>query len=481
MAAISSDLYARKSSQDSGRSAARQERDWQQDCAAQGITPGRVFVDPDLSASRYAHKERPDYANLLAHIRSGACQMVSLWEASRGSRQLSEWVDFLDLCRDMLVPIRVFSDGGRTYEPWRRGDYKVLVGEGLEAHDESERLSERTRAGTRDAAHRGRPPGPLLYGYRRCYDDRGHYTEMVIVEEKAAVVRQLLRDTLRGVPLETQAKRLNDAGTPTPAGRGVWTGGHILRMLRHPSYRGHRVFKDEIVYRDAWPAIITEDQFTRLEAVLAQPGRSGRRGDGDSRLTYPLSGAVLCGGCRHPMRSGVKKTRYVCARRGCMKVSVLMKDIEPLVEGMIVARLREPDAAAAFHPAPDSAAVVLARRQLAALRGRLAEVHAQAGLPEGPSLAMLVAAERALAPLIEAAEAEVRRLTAPPALQGIDPAALADQWGQTPVAVRRDVVLTLAEVVVSPCGKGGRWTHLRLAESRWRGDKKTWGRLWKSA
>ncbi len=73
------DLYARKSSADAGRSVARQERAWRADCAREGIEPGRVFVDPDFSASRYATRERPDYAALLEHIESKSCEMICLW------------------------------------------------------------------------------------------------------------------------------------------------------------------------------------------------------------------------------------------------------------------------------------------------------------------------------------------------------------------------------------------------------------------
>lgn len=479
-----SDLYARKSTADAGRSAARQEAGWRADCAAQGIDLGRVFVDPDLSASRYAKKPRPDYALLLAYIRSGGCQMVSLWEASRGSRQLAEWVDFIDLCRDQRVPIRVFSDGGRTYEPWRRGDYKTLVNEGMDAHDESERLSERVREGTRDAALRGVPAGALLYGYRRRYDDRGRYAELVIIDSEAALVRRLLTDTLAGVPLQEQARRLNAAGVPTPRGTGRWVGASIGRLLRNPGYRGCRVHHGEIVARDAWPAIITDDEAAQVEALFATPGRSGRHSPTGGTLLYLLSGAAVCavcGGTLRPRGHAGRRRRYECVATGCGKVGAAVDDMDALVAEMVRARLRQPDALVALQPRRDDALVDQARQRLAALRGRLDELYAEAGKPDGVSPMMLGAAERALKPQIGDAEDEVRRLSAPPVLRGIDPAALADSWADAPVAVRRAVVQALAEVVLTPVGRGGRWSMWRLAGSRWRGDQENWGDLWMSA
>ncbi len=108
---VVSGLYARKSTKDAGRSVARQERSWRSDCDSEGLAAGRTFIDPDFSASRYATRERPDYAALLEWIEGRNCQMVSLWEVTRGSRQMTEWSGFLDLCRKMGVLIRIFGDG----------------------------------------------------------------------------------------------------------------------------------------------------------------------------------------------------------------------------------------------------------------------------------------------------------------------------------------------------------------------------------
>src|SRR5688572_4481403 len=122
------DLYARKSTNDQGRSVARQERMFRSDCAAEGVSPGRVFVDPDFSASRHARKPRPDFAALLEHIRSSQAEMISMWEVTRGSRQVGEWVSFLDLCRDQGVLIRVFgSEDPETFDPRRQRDRETLI------------------------------------------------------------------------------------------------------------------------------------------------------------------------------------------------------------------------------------------------------------------------------------------------------------------------------------------------------------------
>ena len=47
-----------------------------------------------VSASRFATKTRDDFARLLADLESGAfaADVLILWESSRGSRRVGEWV-----------------------------------------------------------------------------------------------------------------------------------------------------------------------------------------------------------------------------------------------------------------------------------------------------------------------------------------------------------------------------------------------------
>lgn len=486
------DLYARKSTRDQGRSVGRQERQWRADCVDIGIEPGRVFIDPDFSASRYARKDRPDYAALLEHVRANEAEMICLWEVTRGSRQVGEWVAFLDLCRDRGVLIRVFGDDEQqTYDPRRQRDREHLINEGIKAESEVERLRSRVKPGIVDAARQGRPPGPLLYGYARIYGaptgesvsssgSRRREIRQVINEDEANIVRRLARDTLAGIPLQTQATRLNREGAPTPSGQGVWTGAHINRMLRKPAYEGHRVHHGKIVAENAWPAILDPQTAADLRAMLETPGR---RNHADSTLAYQLSGAALCGACRRVLRiarkQGVK--RYACDWRGCQRVSAPLEEMDAVVDSLIVARLRRPDAAVAFRPAADNIAVQDAKERLRALVDRRKDLHRAAAQPDGPSMALVAAAERELLPQIEAAEVRLRTLRTPPALRGYDPVDLARRWREYTVGERRAVIMALAEVVLSPVGKGGRWSRHRLAESRWRGDQRTWGQIWDAA
>lgn len=484
-----SDFYGRKSTRDDGRSAARQERDWRADCEREGFEQGRRFVDPDLSASRYATRPRPDYLALVEHIKSGNCQMISMWEASRGSREIEEWIVFLKLCRSNNVLIRIFGGGDpRTFDVENRRDWRTLVEEGVDAHDESDKLSERIKAGVRDGALQGRPYGRLVYGYSREYglvDGKMRPIAQVEDEEQAGIIRRLVEDTLDGVSLHAQAQALNDEGVPTSTGRGEWQGNIIRRMLLNPVYTGRRIHRGEQTAEDCWPAIITDDQHRKLKARLMEPGR---RVVGSSKLKYQLAAAATCGLCGGLIRStgannadrrqGYVRGRYRCV--GCLRVSARIDDVDPTLNRIIVARLRQPDALDVFAPVADDEATRTAEAELERLEDRLAEARREwrAGHISAVSFGEF---ERDILPQITAAQERYRQAGTPRMLEGADPVDLADRWPELRPGVRREVILALAQVLIFPVGTGNGWTPWRLAESRWRGDERTWGQIWTAA
>ncbi len=352
---------------------------------------------------------------------------------------------------------------------------------GQHAETETDQLSRRVSGGTRDAAAQGRPPGPLLYGYRREYGPpvadsvsatglRRREIRQVVDEVQAAIVRRLARDTLAGEPLHTQARALNAAGIPTLSGRGKWIGGHVNRLLRNPGIVGDRVHKGEVVAREVWPALIPREDFRALKALLEAPGR---RKHSDSRLRHWLSGGAFCGVCGGVLRMQVHTGRYNCAAVDCGRTTCRGEYLERDVALAIKARLAEPDALATFIAAPDHAALERVQREMADLREHLDGFYAQAGARK-LSAEGLAKVEAAIRPDLERLEREAQRLSKPPVLRELEGVDVVATWDDLPAGTRRAIVLALAEIRLSPVGKGGRWSMARLGQSRWVGDPMTW-------
>lgn len=456
---MTADLYVRKSTADRGKSAADQEAECRDDAAHEGIEVGRVFADPDRSASRYARKPRPGYAELLDHIRSGECDMVMLWESSRGSRDAEEWFPLLGLCRERGTLIRVVTHR-RTYDMRNRRDWRTLAEEGIDSHDESEKIAERTQRGKRIAARDGKPAGQLLFGYMRRYDERGRYVEQIEHPENAPIVRTIVERVAKN---ETVLSVSRDTGIQPS---------EVRRMVRNPGYIGMRVHQGAIIGPAAWPAIVDEGKWRTANAILDDPDRRTSRGQ---ELQYLLSGVAICGDPECPGwpaapskrgrrtrlagpghlraigrdRHGVR--RYRC--EVCGRSSVAADDLEKLIEGAVRGRLRRKDARDLFTRPDDAPALAAARAMERELRARLQAHYAEAaaGRLSAPGLA---AVEASLLPEIEGAAVRVRELSTPPALSTLADVNVGKVWATLDIRMRREVVRALCDVVIVPASRG---------------------------
>jgi site-specific DNA recombinase len=133
-----------------------------------------------------------------------------------------------------------------------------------------------------------------------------------------------------------------------------------------------------------------------------------------------------------------------------------------------------------FAPPSDDVALAAAKREKRELQEHLDSFYEMAGKKK-LSGAGLAKVEAEVLPQIEAAERKIRKLSTPPVLHRLAGTDVAGGWPTLPVGTRREIILALAEVRLSPVGKGGRWSPWRLAESRWLTDQVTWGEKWRAA
>jgi site-specific DNA recombinase len=475
------------------------------------IPPDAIFTDNHRSASRFATKPRVGWEQVVAYLAANSVHVLVLWEVSRGERRLGPWIALLDLCRERNILIHIVKDD-ETYDPTDARDRRDLAQEGIEAESESERISKRIRRDKRAAAAEGRPAGRLNYGYRRIYNERGRYIRTVLDEHQAMVKRDIIdQGVVEGRPTYAIAQELNakryEARTQAwrlareaaagvgdwPArwaavqdavefgrrwdspGRGVWHPTTILRLAGSPTYLGKRVHQGEVVGETDWPQLTDEVTFRRIQARLA--AKDGRR-QRDTRLRNQLSGALVCGrdGCGGRFAMGRGGLFYRCQK--CVRCSINKAAADRIVDKMVKARLRDSDAAPLFRESDDDGAIEAAEQEARTLQARLDEHYAEsaAGRLSARGLSMV---EADLLPQIESAQKRASSLATPSVLRGIDPIALANAWEGQPVELRRNVIAALADIRVAAVGRGKHLAVWRLAESRWRGDVRTWGEYWR--
>lgn len=496
------DIYGRKSTLDKAVSVSGQLKDCV-DAIERRARPGEpwrvgeTYADPEISASRFTKKLRPEFNELVKSYQAykpkpGERRALAIWECSRGSREIGEWVSLMVMCREKRILI-LAADEDRVYDPTNRREFRKLIEEGLDAADESERTSERCLRGQRTAAKAGRPQGRLVYGYVREYDGTGKFERQVKHPEQAAIVEEIFRriaddDSLHGIVDNLNARKVAPpmaASVKRPS--KCWYPSAVRRIAMRESYLGQRVHLGAVVAEDCWPALVDADTFAKCVRILSEPERQTAN---LHVLRYPLSGIARCGACdevihthwvrRPPAPDPVRM--YMCMRRGCGKIGIRADYLDDYVTEVTHARLLSPDAAHLFTPPKRSAEIDAAAADEARLTAMLDGYYADAArLGEGGlSQTGLIRMEQLLLPQI--ADAKHRQQGAPRTatlLTGLDPLKIVRTWHGMTVVRQRAIINDACDLVVGKGTPGRRgFDRSRLSGCKYRGDERTWGELW---
>lgn len=419
-----------------------------------GWTDGGSYADNDMSASRFATKERPAWAQLADDVLpSGKVNVLILWEPSRGSRLLSTWALLLETCQRLGILVHITSHD-ETYDLTKPRHWKTLADDGVKAVYDSEETSQRVRRGLAGHATTGKPTGHVLYGYRRHYDpETREFVEQVIDEEKAAVVRECADWIASKKPVLALVTHLHRKGVTAPRGGEWWSTFALKRMVLNPGYLGKRVHQGKVAGDGLWEPILTEQQHYDCRAVLKAEGRTREH---DGKVKHLLSGLAICGSCDERLRVGISSGRpcYLCRKR-CVAIQKAVLD-EYIQEVMLERLGREDFAELLAGDRTDDARA--AEEETERLRVALEEFYEQAK-PEVPvderlSPLGLARAERQYLPLIEAAESRAKRLRVPPVLRAVQGPGIRTRWPLMEMSQQREVIRTVMTVRVLPIGRG---------------------------
>lgn len=464
-----------------------------------------AYRDTDRSASRYAKKVREDFRRLIDDLESGefGADILAIWESSRGSRRVGEWVDLVDLCKQRGVRIWVTTHA-RLYDPGNARDRRSLLEDAVDAEYESDKISERRRRSARASAEQGRPHGRNIYGYRRIYDERTR--ELVRVEahpEQAPVVEEAARRVLHGDSFYSVARDFNARGIPTRRGKRTppfendgWTPSTVRQMLQIPSYAGKRDYKGIIVADGIWPALIPFEQWQQIQAIM---GSASRKGPRDYTAKYLLTGIAVCGICgakmkccrnsylpRRPAPDGSPQPRrvtfyYICAgvigrkRDGLdtgFHAGMKAETLEETVVDLVLARLQQP----AFPLTTDERAKsthvhrVHLAAEIAEHEAYLDDVRADAAAARRFDL--ILDQEARVQPLINDARAKLAELAAiDPFVQGLaESQDIKSSWEALDIADQRRVIRAVVAPVVNRVSgewRGRRAPNRERVEPQW--------------
>lgn len=464
--------------------------------------PRPPYTDVGRSASRYARVKRESFDTLIADLENDTfgADILAMWEFSRGSRKVYEWAYLIELCEKRKVKIWVTTHG-RLLNPANARDRKAMHDDASDVEYESDKISERILRDVRDAAHRGRPHGKNIYGYRRVYDPVSR--QLMRVEEhpeQAPVVREAAELVLKGESLYAIAKSFNERNIPPrrPTMQAHrenygWTPPAVKQMLTMPAYAGKRQHQGEIVGDAIWPALIEESVWIKLQSVLSP---ESRRRTNHWPAAHLLSGIAFCDVCGGPLRVGRQNAgrrvpggepparyfTYICAgvpgrpgpngKRG-FHVAMKEEHLDEIVVALLVARVYRKDFLATIGQ--DDAAADRDRleliREIDSMQSYLAAVRERAAEEMRPDL--MFDQETRLAPKIAAAQAKLEALTGmdPFVVKLIKSGTLETEWPTLDIADRRRVIsAVLAPRVkrIDPATRGQRGKNHERVIPGWR-------------
>lgn len=247
-----------------------------------------IYADEGKSGTNT--KNRPQFQRMIEDCKAGKIDLILTKSVSRFARNT---MDCLRVVRDLKAlspPVGVYFEDSdlNTIEAKNEFTLGVLS---LVAQGESEAKS---AAITWSVIERFSNGIPILSTTNLLGYDKDHYGRLVIVEEEAKVVEYIFSCFLDGMTTREIADSLTQNHIPTVKGNEVWSSSAIRNILRNEKYCGdvlmqktytvdcfsHRAVKNrgerpQYRLRNNHPAIISREDWDKVQKLLALPRRSG--------------------------------------------------------------------------------------------------------------------------------------------------------------------------------------------------------------
>lgn len=357
----------------------------QEDCEALAERNGwnvvETYVDNDVSAYRKG-KKRPDYQRMMTDLDQGTATIVIAWHTDRLHRSVTELEGYIDLCEKRGVSTYTVQAGELDLAtPTGRMVARML---GNVARYESEHKGTRVARARQQKAMAGEWAGgsrPFGWGVptgetRKQVDRKtGEEVEVPVLDMTKAVPEEaeallLWTDTiLSGGSIRGLVQWCADKGLTTTRGNRI-THVDMRDMLMRPRNAGIAIYRGEEVGRGQWKAIVPEEKFRAVVAVLTDPSRRTTPGAQPKWLGSMLFRCGHRGGCGESVKvtqSGGRRYpsyRCVTGHAGGRRAEL----VNQYVEDTIVERLSRDDAHDLLLPAPDDVDV-------AGLQAKSVEIH----------------------------------------------------------------------------------------------------------
>ena len=272
-----------------------------------------VFADDGRSATNTFRRD--DFNQLMDQCLKGKVDMVITKSISRFARNTVDCISWVRKLKEKNVAVYFEKENLNTLDDSTEMILTILSSQ---AQEESRAISTNVKWGYARKFEKGESTRQRSYGFRKAPTG-----EMCIVEEEAAVIRNMARWFLDGDSLERIKHRLEDAGIETTTGKKTWSTGTIYNILINEKIMGDVLLQKtftadyltkrrvknsgqqkQYYVKNHHEAIIPKTVYYKIQEEIARRSslkkagtRKGKTAQGVYSSKYALTGIMVCNEC----------------------------------------------------------------------------------------------------------------------------------------------------------------------------------------
>ena len=272
-----------------------------------------VFADDGRSATNTFRRD--DFNQLMDQCLKGKVDMVITKSISRFARNTVDCISWVRKLKEKNVAVYFEKENLNTLDDSTEMILTILSSQ---AQEESRAISTNVKWGYARKFEKGESTRQRSYGFRKAPTG-----EMCIVEEEAAVIRNMARWFLDGDSLERIKHRLEDAGIETTTGKKTWSTGTIYNILTNEKIMGDVLLQKtftadyltkrrvknsgqqkQYYVKNHHEAIIPKTVYYKIQEEIARRSslkkagtRKRKTAQGVYSSKYALTGIMVCNEC----------------------------------------------------------------------------------------------------------------------------------------------------------------------------------------
>ena len=262
-----------------------------------------IYSDEGITGTCMAKRE--GFTRMVDDALAGGIDLILTKSVSRFARNTVDSLTTIRKLKEHGTEVYFEKESIWTFDA--KGEMLLTILSSL-SQEESRSISENVKWGLRKRMADGKfsMPYKKFLGY-----EKGEDGLMVVNEEQAKVVEQIYGLFIAGLSPVAIAKKLTEAGAPSPTGKDKWYEGTVRSILKNEKYKGCALLQKtytpdfltkkavandgtvpQYFVEDSHPAIIDPAQFALVQDIFAERSRDPKH----SGATI-FSGKIRCGCC----------------------------------------------------------------------------------------------------------------------------------------------------------------------------------------